>query len=99
MTDNLNSRIDSLRRTRISLRGGIDLAWRDPDPGYRSQRVEALTLALRSTDELWEKLQAEQEARSDRIALDQLRHQTTRSAASVRRTVPTYVTRDMKPGR
>lgn len=98
----LNDRVARLRRTRVSLYAARKAAYADPDPGYRQQKIQAAELALKSTDEAWDRLMAEQEARIDRVNLAQLRHELTHpSVAPVRRTVPVsgYVTKIMVPGR
>ena len=94
----LNDRIAKLRQTRVSLRAAVKAAWREADPGYRQQKLQAASAALASTEEAWTALQAELEARSTRVEVAQLRH-TRPSAAPVRRSVPGYVTKVMVPGR
>ena len=94
----LNSRVAQLRQTRVSLRAAVKAAWREADPGFRAEKLRNASAALASTEEAWTALMVEQAARADRIDLAQLRHQGSRpSAAPVRRSVPGYVTRDMRP--
>ena len=94
MMKSLNARIDALRSTRVSLRAAIRAAYAESDPGYRAQKVQAATLALRSTEPEWQAMQTELEARSDRVELAQLKHQRTRPAAApVRRSAAPYLTR------
>jgi len=98
----LNQRIDALRSTRVALRKALEQAWREADPGYRAQKVQTATLALRSTEDDWQAMQVELEARGTRIDLAQLRHQGSRPVvAPVRRAaVPTgYICKVMRPGR
>ena len=94
----LNERVARLRQTRVALRAAIKAAYRDPDPGFRAEKLRNASAALASTEEAWNALMAEAEARADRVELAQLKHQHTRPAAApVRRSVPGYVTRDMRP--
>ena len=98
----LNERVARLRSTRVALRAAIRAAYRDPDPGFRAEKLRNASAALASTEEAWTALMAEQAARADRIDLAQLRHQGSRPAAApVRRSVPTagYRTKILVPGR
>jgi hypothetical protein len=92
----LTDKITRLRRTRIAMRAAIDAAYKEMDPGYRMQKLQAATLALASTEDAWKELMAQKAARDDRVDLAQLRHQ---ASTPVRRSVPNYITRDLKPGR
>jgi hypothetical protein len=90
----LNARVDALRKTRVALRKAIDAAKLIGDRCDREKRIYDLTITLRSTEPDWQAMQAEQEARSTRIDLAQLRHQGSRpSAAPVRRSAAPYLTR------
>ena len=70
----LNARIDGLRSTRVSLRAAIRQAWKEVDPGYRQQKLQAASAALASTEEAWNALMAEKDNRTTRVNMAQLQH-------------------------
>ena len=84
MTD-LNERVARLRSTRVALRAAIRAAYRDPDPGFRAEKLRNASAALASTDEAWSALVAEHQARAARVEIAQLRHMNSRQVAAFAR--------------